>query len=303
MIRLINKSSLFEVHKLTENEDSYYYTIGKMLAIFNMSDSISEKLIEKIDSKELDKCEVIAFYLYDKYFDKDKICSGFTKFFKHLIFKNQWFLNHDIVIFCISDEMKSSIEEVITNTQRIITKTGELWPTTDEQFIEILDVNQSAEGSMLISTGNKSPYRTFKYNTSPISKKISNFYEVSSIEKTFKTKTNPCNDEIVSSNGYSKPKEEFENFTDRTSPEDGFYYFKLYKINKYKCNVITMDTKVEIAKFYGGGLSKTDMKADKELRIYIIDPEPDDKFKIYLSEDTKEQFIEFLERRGDYFNE
>lgn len=298
MVKLINESSLINLETL-ENSKTEYYILGRMIAITDMNESTAEDLISKIDSGEFDNCQLLAFYLYDLYFDSEKMNIGFTKFFKHLIFRNQWFLNHNITIFCISEEMKLSIRNTILNTQRIITKTKKLWPTDDELFIDVVDMTTSTEGTIGLLSESKSPFYTVKYNTSAISKTKSNYYEIQeSIDTYNSTEKKPTKKINSTDDNYSKSLENF-NLEDKSENEEITY--KLYKIKKFKCYRITMKTSLEISKFYGAGLSKLDIKPDKNLEIIIYESDKiEEKFLIYLSDNMKDQLKEFLYNRKDF---
>ena len=141
MIKITNNSPMVE---LCDN----YIKIDSLLLFTNMSESSADKLISLLNNNEKDYNVII--HLFDFYSDPSNITSGFNNLFKYLIYHNQYFLNHDFIIICQSEELYNVISDLIIDNQVEITATKELYPKIDKKTFLMLNESDNLESYLEI---------------------------------------------------------------------------------------------------------------------------------------------------------
>lgn len=301
MIKITDNSSVITFDKLNTSGVDYYIA-GDMYCIYEMNEAVANDLITKIDNKEMDDVNLIIFYLFDLYADIDKMKRGFWKLFDHLVFDNQWFLEHDICIFCPNIMTKNAISDTARECSRIITKTNKRWPEVNNNFIDTININERTRGRFTIKNndGNNQYIQTLTDLTGE-------YYEV----RLFKTFTDLI-DELDIQLGYTsdnrnpwgytlygdKPQsyhrtQELENYDELEKK-----YYKIWYIQHHE---LKMETRSMISRFYGNhtlSMTSESYTGDVIFDIYNIKK----KSKIALTNIELDQLINDVESSGGILN-
>lgn len=161
MIEITSTSGLLEFRALPTSKTKYYIG-GSTYCFFNMTSKTATDLIRLFESGELDDVTLLSVYLFDIYGDVDEMTAGFSKFFDYLIFKNQWFLEHDICILCMNEDIYNRVSEIAESSQRTITATEETWPEINKRFLDILDLTDKVRGMIPLTHALESPHESIR---------------------------------------------------------------------------------------------------------------------------------------------
>lgn len=211
MIEITSTSGLLEFRELPTSKTKYYIG-GSTYCFFNMTSKTATDLIRLFESGELDDITLVSVYLFDIYGDVEEMTAGFSKFFDYLIFKNQWFLEHDICILCMNESIYNQVVEIAESSQRTITATDEKWPQIHKKFLDILDLSDKVRGMIPLTQPLDSPHESIRI----LMEMTREYVETKLIRKG-----------AVSINGNN------------------------YDVYYIQHHIITMETNLLVAKFYG----------------------------------------------------
>ena len=161
MLEITSTSGLLDFRELPTSKTKYYIG-GSTYCFFNMTLKTATDLISLFESGEFNDVTLLSVYLFDIYGDVGEMTAGFSKFFDYMIFKNQWFLDHDICILCMNEDIYNQVVEIAESSQRTITATEEKWPQIHKKFIDILDLSDKVRGMIPLTRPLESPHESIR---------------------------------------------------------------------------------------------------------------------------------------------
>lgn len=332
MLDITSTSGLLDFQKLpTSGAD--YYIANNTIVFFDLTEDTITDVVDMLKSGELDDFPLMSFYLFDFYAKPKKLTKGLEKFFDYLIFDNQWFLDHDISIVCTTEKQKELVEATIETSQRTITATDEPWPVTSKQLVDMLDLKDTVKGMIRLSEGTEPPHESIRIilsltkeyvETRLVSKDTSKSFSYTSGGDSGSTKPNYPSIELTEDekdDGYVK---------DSSEPEDGIYSGELdieelpeetadssedsssqtttstaylYDVYYVQHHILTMETNLLVAKFYGK--SSLSMSSERPDGTVIFDINTIlKKTKMYLSpDDITELEVKVKSKGGELTDE
>lgn len=311
MLDITSTSGLLTFQELPTSGEKYYIA-NNTIVFFDLSKNTVTDVIAMLESGELDDFTLMSFYLFDFYAKPKKLTKGLEALFDYLIFDNQWFLEHDISIVCTTEEQKALVEETIAVSQRTITATEEPWPVVTKQLVDMLDLKDTVKGMIRLSEGTESPHESIRIilsltkeyvETRLVSKDTTKSFSFTSGGSSGNTKPNYPSIELT------EEEEEDGYVTDSFEPEDGIYSGELeieelpeetddssddsssqattstaylYDVYYVQHHILTMQTNLLVAKFYGKSSLSMSTESPDGTVIYDISKELK-KTKMYLS--------------------
>ena len=153
-----------DVKVFTFNTDKApYMQIAKNLFFLDICEGVAQEIIDGIESGKIHDIDHITFQQDNIYRNLDEYKAGLAKLFDYMIFDNQQFVGH-INIITPDDEYLKATKEQIVASQKIITKTGQLFPTDGPRTVLTSPIKETLRGNVLLTKGDIRPLESTRLN-------------------------------------------------------------------------------------------------------------------------------------------
>lgn len=154
MLTVTNSSSDITLG-YTPTDKIPYFIINTTLFIIDISKSIAEDIIGKLTAgTDFASITHITLQQYDIYRDITEYKAGLEDLFYYLIFINQNFVSDGLNIVCPNSTFLDAATAQVTASQKTITSTGNLFPSTEKSFLDSNAITEEMKGSILVSKVN-----------------------------------------------------------------------------------------------------------------------------------------------------
>ena len=164
---------MVSVHGTSEDVQVYefktdkapYMQVAKNLFFLDICEGVAQEIIDAIKSGKFEGIEHLTFQQDNIYRDKAEYKAGLAKIFDYFIFDNQDYVGHINIITPDDDFLKATSEQIAAS-QRIITKTGALFPRDDKKTVLTSPIKETLRGNVLLTKGDERPLESTRLNYS-----------------------------------------------------------------------------------------------------------------------------------------